>query len=269
MNTIKKKEYYEQSVFWNKDYFQDAIEKERIEEIIKVIPFDIGTVLDVGCGNGSFVNSIINLFPNRFDRIMALDSSKEALKYVKTEKSSGSISSLPFKNGNFDLVTCLEVLEHLPQECFKSGISEIQRVSKKYIIITVPNNQDLENSLVMCHKCYCWFNPYFHIRSFDEKLLINLFENFKLIKNKKIGPIEYSYSYNRLLFTCYRTWRKPISPETSICPQCGYQKERGFQKAKNDGNFSHLPISIFKTLIRLISPKKEKKRWLLALYEKR
>lgn len=96
----------------------------------------------------------------------------------------------PFKNESFDLVTSLEVLEHLPQEDFKRGISELQRVSKKYILITVPNEGDLERSLVMCPKCYCWFNPYFHMRSFNKKSLQNLFEKFNPIKIKEIGPFK-------------------------------------------------------------------------------
>jgi len=265
-----KKEYYERSSFWNYDYLNVPAEKERLEEIIKIIPSDVRTILDVGCGNGAFVNALADILPGRFGKIVGADFSKEALKYVKVEKYKASISDLPFKNESFDLVTSLEVLEHLPQEDFKRGISELQRVSKKYILITVPNEDDLEHSLVMCPKCYCWFNPYFHMRSFNKKILQNLFEKFNLIKIKEIGPIKEYRSYNRLLLTFYRAWRKALPPKTAICSQCGYQRNEPLQTIKNNNSSSILLklLLLFKPLAKIIWPSKKKKRWLLALYEK-
>ncbi|MFT7507224.1 MAG: SAM-dependent methyltransferase [Acidimicrobiales bacterium] len=50
-----------------------------------------------------------------------------------------SIDSLPIKDGSFDTVCAFEVLEHLPFETFVKNISEMARVSKKYIIFSVPN----------------------------------------------------------------------------------------------------------------------------------
>ena len=52
-------EYYEQSVFWDSDYLQIPKERERIEEVIGITPFYVCSVLDVGCGNGAFVNTIV------------------------------------------------------------------------------------------------------------------------------------------------------------------------------------------------------------------
>jgi len=264
-----KKKYYEQSCLW--DYLQNAIEKMRIEETINNIPSDVHSVLDVGCGNGDFADALIRTFPYKLNRLLALDSSFEALRYVKSEKIYGNINNLPFRNKIFDFVSCLEVLEHLPLEDFRKGILELQRISRKYVMITVPNNQYLEQSLVICPKCQCWFNPYFHMRSFDKNILLNLFENFKLIKTKEIGPIVKNLAYNRLLFTVYRFWRKPLPPVTSICPQCGYQRKGEFKNPNNNKSSTHLSslfLSLFMPLVKLISPMRKKKRWLLALYEK-
>jgi len=292
-----RKEYYEQAVFWNYDYLKIPVERERIQEIINVIPSDVQSVLDAGCGNGAFGNVLIDAFPNRFNRVMGLDASKEALKYVKTEKINGTITNLPFEDKSFDLVICLEVLEHLPQADFKKGILEFQRVSKKYIIITVPNSQDLESSLVICPKCHCRFNPNFHMRSFNENSLHNLFRDFKPVEIKEIGPVKYHYV--PLLLKFYWAWRKPLPPKTAICPQCGYysastgisnsqemgktnnfvltfrgtthyQHKQELQKAEGRGNSGHILSKILllaKYLARLFFPSK-KRRWLLALYEK-
>ena len=48
-----------------------------------------------------------------------------------------SINKLPFENNSFDCVICLDVLEHL--ENFHLILDEINRVSNKYIIISLPN----------------------------------------------------------------------------------------------------------------------------------
>lgn len=265
------KRFYGQSAFWDRDYSKNPAEKERIDEVIKIIPPDTRSVLDVGCGNGFFVNTLVNTFSNRFDSVIALDPSEEALKYVEAEKLDGSIANLPFEDESFDLLTSLEVLEHLPQEDFKRGIFELQRVSKKYILITVPNGEDLASSWVICPKCYCRFNPNFHVRSFDKDILASLFENFKPIEVKEIGPVVKTPLCNRPLLTLYRSWKKSILPETAMCPQCGYQHKGRFKNLNNNKNCSHFSSRVsylFKALVKLILPTRKRTRWLLALYEK-
>ena len=109
------------------------------------------------------------------------------------------------------------------------------------------------------------------MRSFDKNILLNLFENFKLIKTKEIGPIVKNLAYNRLLLTFYRFWRKPSPPLTSICPQCGYQRKCEIKNLNNNKSSVHLSssfLSLFIPLVKLISPIRKKKTWLLALYEK-
>lgn len=265
-----RKKYYEQSAFWDKSCLEIPIEKERIEETIKAIPPDTHSVLDVGCGDGCFVNTLVSIFPNRFNRVIGLDCSDEALKHVKTEKLNGDIADLPFEDESFDLVTSLEVLEHLPQEDFKKGISELQRVSEKYILISVPNNENLTDSLVRCPKCYCWFNVEYHMRSFNKNTLHSLFGNFKLTEAKEIGPVE-RLAFNSALLKLYKFFRKRLPPETAVCPQCGYQnkgKSKNLKNNKNSIESRSLILSLFKRLVKLILPREKRSRWLLALYAK-
>ena len=80
----------------------------RITAIISLIPSNARTVLDAGCWNRSFSNA----FPHTFQKT-GIDSSEEALKYVKTKKVRCDINKLPFEDTSLDLVTCLKVLEHL------------------------------------------------------------------------------------------------------------------------------------------------------------
>jgi 2-polyprenyl-3-methyl-5-hydroxy-6-metoxy-1,4-benzoquinol methylase len=50
----------------------------------------------------------------------------------------GDIRNLPFKKNEFDLVVAFEVLEHLPFSDFDKALFEMQRVSKKNCIISLP-----------------------------------------------------------------------------------------------------------------------------------
>ena len=50
----------------------------------------------------------------------------------------GSVTNMPFAEGQFDAVICSEVLEHMPWEHSVAGLKEIHRVTKRYAFVTVP-----------------------------------------------------------------------------------------------------------------------------------
>jgi len=51
----------------------------------------------------------------------------------------GSVLDIPFSDEAFDVVSCYELLEHLPYENFDKAISEIFRVSKSYALLSLPD----------------------------------------------------------------------------------------------------------------------------------
>jgi len=258
-----ERDYYEQSVLWEQDLLSIPAERERITSTIELIPPNVQTILDIGCGSGAFLNSLPDVYET-----VGLDFSQEALKYVKTKAILGDISALPFASESFDLVTCLEVLEHLPFGIFEKALSELQRVSNKYIIISVPNCEDLDYHLVICPACRCWYNPYRHVRSFDPEKLGGLFEQFELYLFKEIGPLTPRPQYNRFLFAAYRLWRNAPPPHIAVCPQCGY-KPTGSQSsvpAAKSGGLLVYNLKFLKPLTKLVWRPKKNRRWLIALY---
>jgi len=75
-------------------------------------------------------------------KIEGIEYSKDAIVFGKKlfpnlTFKEGSIYELPYKNNSFDLVICTEVLEHLEEPT--KALKEILRVSRKYLIISVPN----------------------------------------------------------------------------------------------------------------------------------
>ena len=52
------------------------------------------------------------------------------------------VRDLPFKDNAFDTVIASEVLEHLEVKDFPTGLSELRRVCRRQLILTVPFEED-------------------------------------------------------------------------------------------------------------------------------
>lgn len=99
-----------------------------------------GSILDIGCGEGQADKFFLRRDPSL--QIVGLDVNSKALKeakincpQMKTKKAN--VYQLPFPTNSFDLVLCLEVLEHLedPEETLR----QIKKIGRNRAIITVPN----------------------------------------------------------------------------------------------------------------------------------
>jgi len=260
-----KKDYYNQEIFWENDLYSIPREKIRIDEIIRNIPEDVITILDIGCGNGAVLNKLLE--SSKYERLVGIDFSETALKYVKTEKYLMNIENLIFKDKSFDLVICNEVLEHLPYQEYNSALKEITRVAKKYILVTTPNQEDLESNLVCCPECNAWFNQEYHVRSFNKDKLFKLFESFECKIISEIGDEIPRIKHNSItrLFNIYYIKRTPSN--YSKCPQCEMIMS-DYNKFKSDDNKSFIQKFLIK-LSLIFTNKEYHKLWLLALYERK
>ena len=74
---------------------------------------------------------------------MGGDFSPDALLWCRANLNHNApltnfnIHCLPFPDDSFPLVTCLEVLEHLPDST--AGLQELARVSSEYVLLSVPH----------------------------------------------------------------------------------------------------------------------------------
>ena len=101
---------------------------------------DGSTILDIGVGVGQFVNAAART--NRFARICGVDINKHS-HFLDSEVGGVEMhyvnaTELTFEDGEFDYVTCMEVIEHLNDDDMEKAISEIRRVAGKKAIITFP-----------------------------------------------------------------------------------------------------------------------------------
>ncbi len=208
-----EKEYYEQSSLWEQGLLDYQIEV--IEEIKRIIPEDVKTVLDAGCGNGVVSNGLAG----KYD-ITALDISETALRYVKASKKFiGSIDKLPFESNSFDLVMVNDVLEHLDDETFGKALTEIERVSKKYIIVTSPFLENLKFNFTKCKNCKREYHINLHKRSFAFNQIRNIFKDFSLKSLTFCGRL---YQSTHSAFTEERhRIEQFVGDPKAVCPFCG------------------------------------------------
>lgn len=102
-------------------------------------PMQASSVLDAGCGEGETVARLRDALPKR---IVAIDVDPTAVEFTarrfpKLEVSRASVYELPFDDDAFDLVLCLEVLEHLDEP--DRALAELVRVSSRHLVVSVPD----------------------------------------------------------------------------------------------------------------------------------
>ncbi|MCH8035734.1 MAG: class I SAM-dependent methyltransferase, partial [Proteobacteria bacterium] len=115
---------YELDDLWGGEVSE--VERSRIKATVSLIPNEMKSVLDVGCGDGR----LTNLLQGAFDRVVGLDMSETGLRYVNGETVRASAANNPFPDHSFDTVVSTETIEHLPHDVYGKAINEIKRVAK-------------------------------------------------------------------------------------------------------------------------------------------
>jgi len=127
-----------------REYFADIL----IAEVEEFIDLRDKRVLDVGGSRGEFCKVISekracrasNLDPAPYEH-GSYDS-----EFIWPDTKIGNADNIPFQDGEFDLVICRGVLEHIPKETQQASVNEMFRVLKAggicYVAIPL------------------WFNPF-------------------------------------------------------------------------------------------------------------
>ena len=192
------------------------LELERIAATIGIIPPDVATVLDVGCGDGR----ILQRLPKGL-RAIGLDYSHSSVSSLPRGGVCASLEKLPFPDRSFDLLLCCEVLEHLPEQTFERALHELGRVARKYILVSVPYKEDLRLHRTRCSGCGAIFHVWGHVRRFTDRGLDALFDAFVVGSTRFVGKRSPYYlpivlRLNQRYGNRWADWER-----TSMCPRCG------------------------------------------------
>jgi ubiquinone/menaquinone biosynthesis C-methylase UbiE len=122
---------------------------------------------------------------------------------------AGDITTVALAEDQFELIACLDVLEHIPGDGLRDTLRKFQTSLKKdgKIIGTLPLGENLQDSMVMCPKCGHKFHRIGHFHSFQDMTeLMGLFSGiFRIIKTGVV-PNPW-FSSNLLNYTCTKAIR--------------------------------------------------------------
>jgi SAM-dependent methyltransferase len=99
-------------------------------------------LLDAGCGSGRTLDELAG-----YGRVSGIDLSPEAVAAARRRGHDdvhvARAEELPFADATFDVVTCLDVVEHTPDD--RATLAELRRVTRPggLLLVTVPAYQAL------------------------------------------------------------------------------------------------------------------------------
>lgn len=165
------------------EYRSSSQERQRTEDLSKLMPSSGGTALDIGARDGHFSR----VLAERFNRVIALDLTKPEVDHPRVECVQGNAADLEFADNSTDFVFCAEVLEHIPPKILARVCGEIERVCRGQILIGVPYKQDIRVGRTTCYSCMGKNPPWGHVNTFDEQRLSELFPACKIDSISFVG----------------------------------------------------------------------------------
>jgi SAM-dependent methyltransferase len=99
-------------------------------------------ILDAGCGSGRMLEELAG-----YGAVSGIELDPDAAAFAASrgigEVQVGRLEELPWEERTFELITCLDVIEHTPDD--RRTLAELRRVSKPggWLLVTVPAYQAL------------------------------------------------------------------------------------------------------------------------------
>jgi SAM-dependent methyltransferase len=246
---------FEDAASWQ-SYEANPYIEQRSRIVRAMIPEGVATVADVGCGNGVLIRSLADT-----TRAVGIDPSLTALRAFDLPRACGRGEALPLRTGSVDLVTCLEVLEHLPDDALRLCSAELARVTGRWLLVATPDREDPLRNAIRCPCCGTIFNRSHHLQRFDAERLASLFPGFDIRESRTGGqPVRgYPRSLLWLRHRIARRFYKGPGETRGLCPSCGNREFPAFRP--------NLPSVLLDGLNRLAS--RRRPYWVLLLLERR
>jgi len=99
------------------------------------------SLLDVGCGEGALVQRFAQRLGSR--RVVGVDLREDSLQAGWSRHEAPNLEyrtldggELPFADGEFDLVSAIELLEHVPDP--NLTLREMSRCAQRHLLVSVP-----------------------------------------------------------------------------------------------------------------------------------
>ena len=235
-------------------------EKVRTNDLLRLLPKNRRSVLDIGARDGHFSR----LLTEYFSEVTALDLQRPAFEIPRVVTAAGDVTKLDFASDSFDCVFCAEVLEHIPE--VQRACNEIVRVARHEIIVGVPFQQDTRIGRCTCHSCSKVNPPWGHVNSFDSRKLLKLFSGLRVISTSYVGTTKESTNALSafLMDLAGNPWGTYDQEE--LCIYCGAQMKAPGRRQPWQRGLSGIATGINRVQTLCAKPHGE---WIHLLFSKR
>lgn len=110
----------------HKDWTQEPKKLESMQKILSLVPEDVESVLDYGCGTGRY--------SQHFKNYVGFDRNPYCIEFAK-KTYPDKLFSTKFPRRKFDLVLVISVIQYQPEAELETFIAEIMSKSSKYVLI--------------------------------------------------------------------------------------------------------------------------------------
>jgi 2-polyprenyl-3-methyl-5-hydroxy-6-metoxy-1,4-benzoquinol methylase len=136
-------------------------------------------IVDFGAGDGHLAELIVE----RGFMVATYDPSMGRVRNLKTKlwNRPGFLGVAdPESSEKFDVVLLIEVIEHVLDEELQDTLHRVSALTKPggLLIVTTPNNEDLELGMSYCPVSNLLFHRWQHVRSFTRATLCELLNRF-------------------------------------------------------------------------------------------
>ena len=177
--------------FSNPAYSKDGYIDPKNKYIIDCIRDEhVNNIIDISSGRGALVKLIKVIFPDI--KILSTDLKKfheENVDFIKLDLSIVEDRNKLIDNEIYDLLTCMDVLEHLDKSFIDDVLYMISNISKT-VILTIANHSDIFDGVELhtIQEDYTYWGPllskYFDTVYYEEKYFINGKPKLYLLKLK-------------------------------------------------------------------------------------
>jgi SAM-dependent methyltransferase len=139
----------------------------RFKQTLRLIPTQAESMLDAGCDRGHWLSYVAK--HRKLQRLLGVDVSEARIeearqRYGNVEFQAGYLEQLDIGGKSFDVVTSLEVLEHIPD--WTNVLDRLLEIARRRVVITVPYRERVIQTI--CIHCGQLTPLYGHLRSFNE-----------------------------------------------------------------------------------------------------
>ena len=144
------------------------------------------SILDVGCGEGVLTAQWADKLGER--RIVGIDLDDAKLKAEWDKRQRANLeykvedaTNLSYPDGEFDMATAIEVLEHVPDP--ERTVSEMARVAKRWVLVSVPR-EPLWRGLNMARLAYLkdLGNTPGHINHWSKRSFVSMLSRYGTVE---------------------------------------------------------------------------------------